>query len=152
MRRILLLLMGLTICLLCGFAVLHHRYSPSALRKAAFERIENGMSKDAVIALLGPPDEEYWSEECFHGVMLWGLGSDFHKDGHIHLDLDEPGKAEGGSYFYLGGTTPPPNARVRGKSINDGIAWTERLRRALWSVEDSDTDPWIRTSYIREFP
>jgi hypothetical protein len=104
-----LLLIGLITLSLCGMLILRERCSTFAIRKAQFERVQEGMTEEEVIAILGKPTEAGWWRNLRYSV--WQMGSDRYRDGIVFIDFHP-------------------------EEDHDGYVVTEKLICAPWSFWD----------------
>jgi hypothetical protein len=84
-RRFLLLLFAVVVLAICGMFVVRECYSPFALLKARYERIENGFTDEQVFAILGPPTRPV----CFQAgnSLVWQAGPEY-RDGYVCIQVE----------------------------------------------------------------
>ena len=82
---------------------------PSTVTEQNLERVENGMTKEKVIAILGYPDTARFKGAVNQGTEVWNEGRDPKSSGGamIHVDFDANQQVVGKVWFPPYGPSPP---------------------------------------------
>ena len=119
MRTRLLLVAGLLVCvgLLCLFVWFRHAEVPNQINHRTFEKIEKGMTREAVVELLGVPPGDYVTQDL---EFVRPVGERLIEDAFLPArdgETEEGWAGNGGKvtvWFGPGGTVgrrsgPPPS-------------------------------------------